>query len=82
VAKAKQKKKRHLTKGQKADASKSAKKHGRKKPGLWENVNASKGKGPKAGSKKKASTKSTSKGKTRAGKRSRKGKKGTGRKKG
>ena len=69
MAKTKQKKKRHLSKGQKADAKKSARKHGRSKPGLWENVNASKGKGPKA---KKTST---SKGKTRPGKRSRKGKK-------
>jgi hypothetical protein len=76
VAKTKQKKKRHLSKGQKADARTSAKKHGRKKPGLWENVNASKGKGPKAKS-------SSSKGKTRPGKRSRKGKKGKkGKKKG
>ena len=66
MAKTKQKKKRHLSKGQKADAKKSAKKHGRKKPGLWENVNASKGKGPKA---KKSGG---SKGKTRPGKRSRK----------
>ena len=70
MAKTKQKKKRHLSKGQKADAKKSAKKHGRSKPGLWENVNASKGKGPKA--KKKSASKA--KGKTRPGKRS-KGKK-------
>ena len=66
MAKTKQKKKRHLSKGQKADAKKSANKHGRSKPGLWENVNASKGKGPK-------SKKSSAKGKTRPGKRSRKG---------
>ena len=72
MAKAKQKKKRTMTKGQKADAKKSAKKHGRSKPGLWENVNASKGKGPKA---KKKNTKP--KGKTRPGKKSRKGKKKT-----
>ncbi len=65
---AKQKKKRThrtMTKKQKADAKKSAKKHGRSRPGLWENVNASKGKGPK-------SRKKTTKGKTRPGKRSRK----------
>lgn len=62
MAKAKQKKKRTMSKGQKADANKSAKKHGRSKPGLWENVNASKGKGPKA----------KKKGKTRPGKKSRK----------
>lgn len=68
MAKTKQKKKRHLSKGQKADANKSAKKHGRSKPGLWENVNASKGKGPKSKGKKG----STGKGKTRPGKRSRK----------
>ncbi len=68
MAKTKQKKKRHLSKGQKADAKKSARKHGRSKPGLWENVNASKGKGPKA-------KKTKPKGKTRPGKRSRKGKK-------
>jgi hypothetical protein len=66
MAKKKQKK-RHLSKGQKADARKSARKHGRSKPGLWENVNASKGKGPK-------SKKKDSKGTTRPGKRSRKGK--------
>ena len=70
MAKTKQKRKRHLSKGQKADAKKSAKRHGRSKPGLWENVNASKGKGPKA-------KKSKAKGKTRPGKRSRKGKKKT-----
>jgi hypothetical protein len=77
VAKTKQKKKRHLSKAQKADAKKSAKKHGRSKPGLWENVNASKGKGPKAKkSKNKGPKKSSSKGKTRPGKRSKaKGKK-------
>ncbi len=59
--------KRKLSSKQKKDAQKSAEKHGRSKPGLWENVNASKGKGPKS--------KSTSKpkGKTRPGKRSRKG---------
>ena len=68
MAKTKQKKKRHLSKGQKADAKKSAKKHGRSKPGLWENVNASKGKGPKS------KNKVGAKGKTRPGKRS-KGKK-------
>ena len=60
--------KKTLSAKQKADAEKSAKKHGRSKPGLWENVNASKGKGPKAKSK------SAPKGKTRPGKRSRKGK--------
>jgi hypothetical protein len=48
-----------MTKQQKAGAKKSARKHGRKQPGLWENVNASKGRGPKA-----------KKGKTRPGKRS------------
>ncbi len=64
MAKTKPKKKRHLSKGQKANAKKSAKKHGRSKPGLWENVNASKGKGPKT------KKKSKPKGKTRPGKRS------------
>lgn len=39
---------RKMTDKQKADAKESAKQHGRKQPGLWENVNASKGKGPKA----------------------------------
>ena len=67
----KPKKKRHLTAKQKSNAKKSAAKHGRSQPGLWENVNASKNKGP--GNKKK-SKKSASKGKTRPGKRS-KGKK-------
>jgi hypothetical protein len=68
MAAAKQKKKRRtMTSAQKADARTSARKHGRSKPGLWENVNASKGKGPKA--------RSTPKGKTRPGKRSRKKKK-------
>ena len=57
--------KRKMSAKQKADAKKSAREHGRSKPGLWENVNASKGKGPKA-------KKSTPKGKTRPGKRSRK----------
>ena len=65
MAKTKQKKKRHLSEGKKADARRSAKKHGRSKPGLWENVNASKGKGPKA-------KRGSAKGKTRPGKRSRK----------
>ena len=69
AAKKSPKKKRHLSKGQKANAQKSANKHGRSKPGLWENVNASKNKGP--GNKKKNST---AKGKTRPGKRSRKSK--------
>lgn len=49
-----------MTPRQKQNAKKSAKKHGRKRPGLWENVNASKNKGP--GNKKK--------GKTRPGRRS------------
>ena len=65
MAAAKQKKKRTMTKAQKADAKQSAKNHGRSKPGLWENVNASKGKGPKA-------KRTKPKGKTRPGKRSRK----------
>ena len=39
---------RTMTPSQKADAKESAKRHGRSQPGLWENVNASKGKGPKA----------------------------------
>jgi hypothetical protein len=74
AGKSKPKKKRTMTTQQKADAKKSAKKHGRSKPGLWENVNASKGKGPKA-----KKSKSKAKGKTRPGKRSRKaGKKTTG----
>ncbi len=67
MAKAKPKKKRHLTTQQKRNASKSAKKHGRSRPGLWENVNASKNKGP--GNPKKNTS---AKGKTRPGKRSRK----------
>ena len=53
---------RTMTAAQKANAKKSAKAHGRTRPGLWENVNASKGRGPKA----------KPKGKTRPGKRSRK----------
>ena len=61
--------KKKMSSKQKADAKKSANKHGRSKPGLWENVNASKGKGPKSKSK----SKGTPKGKTRPGKRSRKG---------
>ena len=61
--------KKKLSAKQKKDAQKSAKGHGRSKPGLWENVNASKGKGPKSKSK----SKSKPKGKTRPGKRSRKG---------
>ena len=68
MAKTKPKKKRHLSSRQKANAKKSAKKHGRSQPGLWENVNASKNKGP--GNKRKKSTKA--KGRTRPGKRSRK----------
>jgi hypothetical protein len=67
VAKTKQKKKRHLSKGQQADAKKSATKHGRSRPGLWENVNASKGKGPKA-----SKGKGRAKGKGRPGARSHK----------
>ena len=59
--------KRTMTAQQKRDAQASARKHGRKKPGLWENVNASKGRGPKAGR-----SRSKPKGKTRPGKRSRK----------
>lgn len=58
--------KRRLTAQQKRNADKSAKDHGRSKPGLWENVNASKGKGPKAGGRK------STKGETRPGKGSRK----------
>ncbi len=54
--------KRKLSPQQKANAKASARAHGRKRPGLWENVNASKGKGIKA----------KPKGKTRPGKRSRK----------
>jgi hypothetical protein len=50
---------RKMTKQQKANAKKSAKSHGRGRPGLWENVNASKGRGPKQ-----------KKGKTRPGRRS------------
>ncbi len=58
--------KRKMSAQQKKNAKASANRHGRSKPGLWENVNASKGKGPKAGDKKK----SKPKGKTRPGKRS------------
>ena len=61
--------KRKMSAQQKRNAQKSAKKHGRSRPGLWENVNASKGKGPKA------KRKTKPKGRTRPGKRSRKGKK-------
>ena len=50
---------RRMTKQQKANAKKSARRHGRKRPGLWENVNASKGRGPKVRT-----------GKTRPGRRS------------
>jgi hypothetical protein len=50
---------RKMTPQQKANAKKSAKRHGRTRPGLWENVNASKGRGPKV-----------TKGKTRPGRRS------------
>ena len=56
-----------MTSAQKASAKRSANRHGRSRPGLWENVNASKGIGPKA---KKRRPKA--KGKTRPGKRSRK----------
>jgi len=66
----KAKPKRKMTTKQRANAKKSANQHGRSKPGLWENVNASKNKGP--GNKKKSSK---PKGKTRPGKRSRKKKK-------
>ncbi|GAC1440749.1 MAG: hypothetical protein NVSMB55_06500 [Mycobacteriales bacterium] len=62
--------KRTMTAQQKANAKASAKRHGRSKPGLWENVNASKGNGPTAG--RKCRTKAKGKGKTRPGKRSRK----------
>ena len=57
--------KRKMTAQQKRNARASARKHGRSRPGLWENVNASKGKGTKSGRKAKP------KGKTRPGKRSR-----------
>lgn len=63
----KKKRKPKMTAQQRRNAQKSAKAHGRSTPGLWENVNASKGKGPKAGR-----TKAKPKGKTRPGKRSRK----------
>ena len=53
---------RRMTAQQKASARKSARRHGRSRPGLWENVNASKGRGPKA--------KPKPKGKTRPGRRS------------
>lgn len=59
--------KRKMTSAQKASATRSAKRHGRSRPGLWENVNASKGIGATA---KKRRPKA--KGKTRPGKRSRK----------
>ena len=71
AARKQQKKKRthrKMTPQQKADARASARRHGRSRPGLWENVNASKGRGPKA-------RKSKAKGKTRPGKRSRKARK-------
>ena len=59
--------KRKMTPQQKRSAKASAKRHGRSKPGLWENVNASKGRG-KGGQKK---------GKTRPGKRSKTKKSGS-----
>ena len=68
AARKQQKKKRThrtMTAQQKANAKKSARRHGRSRPGLWENVNASKGRGPKT-------RKSKAKGRTRPGKRSRK----------
>ena len=71
AARKQQKKKRThrtMTAQQKANAKKSARRHGRSRPGLWENVNASKGRGPKASTSK---TKAKAKGKTRPGKRSR-----------
>ena len=57
--------KRKMTTAQKRNARASARKHGRSRPGLWENVNASKGRGTKA-------RKAKPKGRTRPGKRSRK----------
>lgn len=65
MATTKKRPKRKMTAQQKRNALASARKHGRSRPGLWENVNASKGKGTKA----KRRTKP--KGKTRPGKRSR-----------
>lgn len=60
----KRKPKRKLSSAQKANAKKSARKHGRSRPGLWENVNASKNNGP--GTKRRTKPK----GKTRPGRRS------------
>lgn len=65
MANGKTKRKRTMTAQQKRDARASARKHGRSSPGLWENVNASKGKGAKS------KRKSRPKGRTRPGKRSR-----------
>ena len=67
MATKKKRPKRKMTAQQKRNAKASAKRHGRSKPGLWENVNASKGKGPK----------SRSKGKTRPGRRSKTKKSGS-----
>lgn len=61
---AQRKPKRKLSSTQKANARRSARKHGRSRPGLWENVNASKNKGP--GNKRRTKPK----GKTRPGRRS------------
>ena len=55
---------RRMTAAQKRSAKASAKRHGRSRPGLWENVNASKGKG-------------TRKGRTRPGRRSKTRKSGS-----
>ena len=67
--------KRTMTKRQKANAKKSARRHGRSRPGLWENVNASKDRGP--GNRKKSRK---PKGKTRPGRRSKTKKSGARRK--
>jgi len=65
--KRKKKAKRTMTASQRANAKASATRHGRRKPGLWENVNASKGRGPTARPKRRTKPK----GKTRPGRRSR-----------
>jgi hypothetical protein len=65
MATKRKKPKRRMTPAQKRSAKASAKRHGRSRPGLWENVNASKGR-TRTGRRK-----ATAKGKTRPGKRSR-----------
>jgi hypothetical protein len=75
MARKQKKPRRKMTPAQRAAAKRSAKRHGRSRPGLWENVNASKGLGTR-----KRKSKSKPKGRTRPGKRSRTKKSGARRK--